>query len=136
MSSFETRHHDPGHVRFFTNTKLVTPNLYRETPGLVPDWYLGALAEDAAVLARRGQRRPQLRFALSSGATRWITLAFKAYRLLYHSRLESNKEEEEKYDPRAADTLSSVSFRVQAPHGGARPFNQKSTCPTQLTLGP
>ena len=32
--------------------------------------------------------------------------------------------------------LMQVSYRVRLPHGGVRPFHQKSTCLTQSTSGP
>jgi len=44
-------------------------------------------------------------------------------------RLESNKEEEEPAPP-----VSTA--KLPLPHGGVHPFHQKSTCSTQLTLGP
>ena len=52
-------------------------------------------------------------------------LVFKAHKLCVslNSRLESNKERENLR-------------HSHVPHGGVRPFHQKSTCPKQLTLGP
>ena len=52
-------------------------------------------------------------------------LVFKAHRLLFHSTLGSRVIKKKKKRP-----------DNPPPHGGVRPFHQKSTCPTRLTLGP
>ena len=112
-----------------------------ESPTVCSNWEVDAPSEsEVRTTCQKNGRRAKSEsgvraFALKGKATGYRGIG-SHLKMLKARRVSRRRSKEQPPRSPTSRPSTSSSTRSLSPHGGARPVHQKSTCLTQLTLGP